>query len=450
MTGPPVHYASTPGGDVAYQVVGDGTRDLVFIPEWWNESESMWDQPLLAEVLTRLTSFRRLICFDRRGTGISDPIPLGAAPILDDWLDDLRAVMDDAGSERTMLFGCSGGGPLCLLYAATFPDRVDSVALLNSYARMSRSPDFAIGVPPAVLEVGLDRVYREWGTGALLDVLAPSLVNDHHFREWWARYQRHSLSPRVAATIQRMLFEVDVRDVLTSVQAPTLVIHRVDDPFVRVDHGRFLAEQIAGARLVELPGRDHVFFAGDTDALVDEIEAFATGSRRTTRTDRVLTTMLFTDIVGSTERAAEVGDRAWRILLARHHSEVRIALERFRGREIDTAGDGFFASFDGPARAVRCALDIGERLADLGLQIRAGVHTGEVETHGDGLTGIAVHVAARVAGRATAGEVLVTGTVRDLVAGSGLEFEDRGRHVLKGVPDDWQILAVRREGSGRA
>ena len=446
MTGPPVRYASTTDGDIAYQVAGDGPRDLVFIPEWWNESESMWDQPLLADVLTRLASFSRLICFDRRGTGISDPIPLGATPVLDDWLDDLAAVMDDAGSEHATLVGCSGGGPLCLLFAATFPDRVDSVVLLNTYARMSRSPEFPIGVPADVLERGLGQVYRQWGTGGLLDILAPSLADDSHFREWWARYQRHSLSPRVATTIQRMLFEVDIRDVLPAVQAPTLLLHRTEDRFVRVDHARYLAEHLPRARLVELSGADHVFFAGDADRLVDEVEAFATGTRPATRSDRVLTTMLFTDIVGSTERAAEIGDRAWRILLARHHTEVRTALERFRGHEIDTAGDGFFASFDGPARAVRCALELGRRLSDLGLEIRAGVHTGEVEVHPDGLTGIAVHVAARVASRAAGGEVLVTGTVRDLVAGSGLEFEDRGRQALKGVPDEWQILAVRREG----
>jgi pimeloyl-ACP methyl ester carboxylesterase len=437
-----VRYATSSGGCVAYQVAGEGPIDLVFIPEWWNETESAWDQPLLADVLERLASFSRLICFDRRGCGISDPIPLGATPVLDDWLDDLRSVMDAVGSERAVLVGCSGGGPLSVLFAATHPDRVSSLILVNSYARFSRAPDFEIGVPQEIVERGLERIYAEWGTGALLDVLAPSLFGDVQFRRWWARYQRHSLSPGTAAAIQRMLFEIDVRDILPAVQSPTLVLQRVDDPFVRLSQARYLAEHIANARCVELPGNDHVFFAGDADALVDEIEAFATGTRRETTASRVLTTMLFTDIVGSTDRAAEIGDRAWRTLLGRHHAEVRAAIERFRGREIDTAGDGFFATFDGPARAVRCALHIGECVRELGLGLRAGVHTGEVEIHGDGLTGIAVHVAARVGARANEGEVLVTGTVRDLVAGSGLQFEDRGRHALKGVPDDWQIYAV--------
>jgi class 3 adenylate cyclase/predicted alpha/beta hydrolase len=443
MSSPDVHYAQTVGGSVAFQVAGDGPIDLVFLPEWWNETESMWDQPLFADVLERLASFSRMMCFDRRGCGISDPLPLGAAPVLDDWLDDLQAVMDAASSERAVLVGCSGGGPLSVLFAATYPERVSSLVLVNSYARFSRAPDFGIGLPAELVESALERVHSQWGTGEQLDLLAPTLKGDAHFRRWWARYQRHSLSPGAAATIQRMLFEVDVRDVLPAVRAPTLVLQRVDDPFIRLPHARYLAEHIPNAELVELPGSDHVFFAGDADGLVDEIEKFATGDRRASRSNRVLTTMLFTDIVGSTERAVNVGDSAWRALLERHHVEVRAALERFRGHEVDTAGDGFFATFDGPARAVRCALRISEAVRDLGLEVRAGVHTGEVEVHGHGVTGIAVHVAARVAALARGGEVLATGTVRDLVAGSGLHFEDRGRHTLKGVPDDWQIYAVR-------
>ncbi len=437
-----IRYATTSGGKVAYQVAGEGPIDLVFIPEWWNETESMWDQPLLGDVLERLASFSRLICFDRRGCGISDPIPLGAAPVLDDWLEDLSTVMDAVHSERAVLVGCSGGGPLSVLFAATYPNRVSSLVLINSYARFSRTREFPIGLPQELVEQALERVQTQWGTGEQLDILAPSLRDDLHLRRWWARYQRHSLSPGAAATIQRMLFEIDVRDILPAVRAPTLVLHRIDDQFVRLPHGRYLAEHIPNAELGELPGTDHVFFGENADGLVDEIETFATGVRRIARSNRVLTTMLFTDIVGSTERAAEFGDAAWQKMLARHHAEVRVALERFRGREVDTAGDGFFATFDGPARAVRCALRISEAVRELGLEIRAGVHTGEVEVHGLSVTGIAVHVAARVAARAGSGEVLATGTVRDLVAGSGIRFEDRGRHALKGVPDDWQIYAV--------
>jgi class 3 adenylate cyclase len=314
---------------------------------------------------------------------------------------------------------------------------------VNSYARIARAVDYPIGIPVDFLERSLGYIHEQWGTGELLDLLAPSLVDDLQFRRWWARYQRHSLSPGSAVSIQRMLFEIDVRDVLPVIQAPTLVLHRVDDQFFRVAHARYLAESIPDARLIELPGSDHVFFAGDADALVDEIERFVTGARVATTSSRMLATLLFTDIVGSTGQAVEMGDRAWRTLLDRHHAEIRHQLERFGGREIDTAGDGFFATFDGPTHAVRCALHIVEAVRELGLDVRAGVHTGEVEVRRDGLSGVGLHIGARVAASAPGGEVLVTRTVRDLAAGSGLTFEDRGSHVLKGVPDEWQLFRVR-------
>jgi class 3 adenylate cyclase len=442
VRGPEIRYASSSAGQVAFQVVGDAALDLVFLAEWWNDIELMWDEPLLSDVLDRFSSFSRLICFSPRGVGISDPLPLGSTPALDDWVDDLRAVMDGAASERPVLVACSGSGPLAVIFAAEHPERVGGLVLVNSFARFARAADYPAGVPPEVVELALYSVQEQWGTGAHLDTLAPSLANDDYMRRWWARYQRHSLSPGAAAVIQRMLFEADVRERLQFVQAPTLVVTRVDNRFIVPDHGRYLAEHIPNARLAELPGEDHVFFAGDTDALVDEIEGFVTGSRRGSDSNRLLTTMLFTDIVDSTARAAEIGDRAWRTLLNRHHAAVREELARFRGREIDTAGDGFFATFDSPARGVRCAVRIIEAAADLGLEIRAGVHTAEVEVHADGLAGVAVHGAARVASLAGPGEVLVTATVRDLVAGSGLEFEDRGRQALKGVPDTWQVYAV--------
>jgi len=437
-----MRYVSTPGGSVAYQVTGEGPIDLVFVPEWWNETEGMWDQPMLADVLARFASFSRLICFDRRGVGISDPIPLGATPVLDDWLDDLVAVMDAVGSRRTVLVGCSGGGPFAALFAATFPERVSSLILVNSYARVARADDYPIGLPVDFLEQALEYVRAQWGTGELLDILAPSLADDVQFRRWWARYQRHSLSPGAAVAVNRMLFELDVREVLPAVQAPTLVIHRTDDQFYRVTYSRYLANAIPGATLVELPGADHVFFAGDSDALVDEIERFSTGTRERAVSSRMLTTLLFTDIVGSTDRAVEMGDRAWRTLLERHDAEIRDALRRFRGREVATAGDGFLATFDGPTHAVRCALSICEGVRELGLEVRAGVHTGEVESGPDGLSGVGVHIGARVGALAGGGEVLVTRTVRDLSAGSGLTFEDRGTHRLKGVPDEWQLYRV--------
>jgi class 3 adenylate cyclase len=350
--------------------------------------------------------------------------------------------MDGAASERPVLVACSGSGPLAVIFAAAHPERVGGLVLVNSFARFARAADYPPGVPLEVVEVALHSVQEQWGTGAHLDTLAPSLANDDYVRRWWARYQRHSLSPGAAAVIQRMLFEADVRERLQFVQAPTLVVTRVGNRFIVPDHGRYLAEHIPNARLAELPGEDHVFFAGDTDALVDEIEGFVTGSRRGSDSNRLLTTMLFTDIVDSTARAAELGDARWRELVQAHHGLVRRQLARYRGNEIDTAGDGFFASFDGPARAIRCACAITEGVRELGIEIRAGLHTGECERIDDKVGGIAVNIGARVASQATAGEVLVSSTVKDLVAGSGIEFSERGTAELKGIPGEWRLYAV--------
>ena len=442
VTPPDTRYAERAGQHVAYQVVGDGPVDIVFIAEWWNQVEAMWDEPLVSSVLHRLASFSRLICFDKRGVGLSDPVALGDSMVLDDWLDDLESVMDAAGSERAVVVGCSGGGPLSLLFAASRPERVTGLVLVNSYARFARAPDYPIGVPPQVIEWGLRYIEEGWGTGEHLEVLAPSLAGDVQFRKWWARYQRQALSPGSAAVIQRMLFALDVRSILPTVRAPTLVLHRKDDAFIRIGFGRFLADNLPDGRLMELPGSDHVFFAGDADALVDEIEAFATGEHPGPSVDRVLSTLLFTDVVGSTDHAVAVGDRAWKTLLDRHDAALRREIDRFRGVEVDRAGDGFFISFDGPGRAVHCALAISRAVRELGIEVRAGLHTGEVELRRDGLSGLAVHVAARVSSMGGAGDVLTTSTVRDLVVGSGLHFTDRGRHRLKGVPDDWQVFAV--------
>ena len=442
VTAPDTRYAERSGQHVAYQVAGQGPVDIVFIAEWWNQVEAMWDEPLVSSVLHRLASFSRLICFDKRGVGLSDPVALDESMVLDDWLDDLESVMDAAGSDRAVVVGCSGGGPLSLLFAASRPDRVSGLVLVNSYARFARAPDYSIGVPPHVIEWGLRYIEEGWGTGEHLDVLAPSLAGDAQFRTWWARYQRQALSPGSAAVIQRMLFELDVRSVLPAVRAPTLVLHRTDDAFIRIGCGHFLADHLPDGRLVALPGSDHVFFAGDADALVDEIEAFATGEHPGPSADRVLRTLLFTDVVGSTDHAVTVGDRAWKMLLDRHDAIVRREIDRFRGTEVDRAGDGFFISFDGPGRAVHCALAISRAVRDLGIEVRAGLHTGEVELRRDGISGLAVHVAARVSSLGGPGEVQTTSTVRDLVVGSGLHFADRGRHPLKGVPDEWQVFAV--------
>ncbi len=437
-------YAVSPGGHVAYQVSGSGPTDVVFVAEWWNQIETMWEEPLLSGALHRLASFSRLISLDNRGIGLSDPIPLGAPMVLDDWVEDLGAVLDAVGSTDAVLVGCSGGGALSALFAARHPERVRGLVLFNTYARFARAPDHPIGVPPSIAAWGLERIEQQWGTGELLDLLAPSLRHDDHIRQWWARYQRQSMSPGTASAIQRMLFELDIRDALPAIEAPTLVLHRTEDAFVRVDHGRHLADHIRDARFVGLPGNDHVFFAGDTGAFLDEVEGFVTGTKPGPTASRAITTMLFTDIVGSTDRAAAEGDHAWRTLLDRHDAVIRRELDRYRGHEVDRAGDGFFATFDSPGQALDCALAASAAIRQLGLAIRAGVHTGEVELRQDGVSGMGVHVAARVAALGGAGDVLATSTVHDLVVGSGLHFEDRGRHALKGVEREWQVYGVSR------
>jgi len=439
---PETHYATGPGGHIAYQVLGDGPRDVVFLSEWYHQVEAQWDSPLVAHGLERLASFSRMLSFDPRGVGLSDPVPIASIPTLEEWVDDIRCVMDAVGSQHASLVACSGSGPLAILFAATFPGRTSALVLFNSYARFRRAPDFPIGATDEAVEAGIATTHDEWGTGGVVPVVAPSKADDDRFRQWFGAYQRVAMSPGAGVAIQRMLFDIDVRDVLSAVQAPTLVVHRAGDRFVRSDHGRYLAEHIPGARLVELEGGDHVFYAGDSDAVIDEIESFLTGARRGPEPDRVLATLLFTDIVGSTARAAAMGDRAWRSLLDQHHAAVRHMLERFRGREVNTAGDGFFAAFEGPARGIRCAFAIRESVGKLGLDVRIGLHTGEVEMRADELAGIAVHVGARVGALAGTGEVLVTRTVKDLVAGSGILFADRGTHALKGVPDDWQLYAA--------
>ena len=329
---------------------------------------------------------------------------------------------------------------MCALFAATYPERVSALVLYASWARFTQAPDYPTGVPRDMLDSIIELGREGWGKAAVLPVLAPSVAADERFRNWWAQWERLSASPGTAAALLRIAFEFDIRRVLKSIRVPTLVIHRTGDPFVPVDHGRYLADQIPGAMFVEVPGGDHPHFVGDTDSIMEEIEEFLTGSRQVETPDRMLATVMFTDIVGSTERAAAMGDQRWRDLLESHNALIRRALERFRGREIDTAGDGFLATFDGPARAIRCAQAITEGVRRLGIEVRAGLHTGEVEPREDGIGGLAVHIGARVAALAGPGEVLVSRTVRDLVAGSGLSFVDRGVHVLKGVPDEWQVF----------
>jgi class 3 adenylate cyclase len=437
---PETRYAKSGAVHIAYQVTGKGPLDLVMIPAFASHVEIVWDDPLSAQFLTRLSSFCRLIRFDKRGTGLSDRV--AAIPTLEERMDDVRAVMDAVGSDRAALLGFSEGGPMCALFAATYPERTARLIMYGAMARMAWAPDHSWGRTTEEFEARLSSVEQGWGTGASIDLYAPSLAGDEHRRRWQGMFERASASPGAVLALLRMNMEIDARHVLPAIRVPTLVLHRIGDRAVRVEQGRCIAERIPGAKYVELVGDDHAPAAGDSEALLGEIEEFLTGERHVFEQDRVLATVLFTDIVGSTERAAALGDRRWRELVTQHHALVRHELARHRGREIDTAGDGFLAAFDGPARAIRCASAIGDAVRPLGIRIRAGLHTGECEVIADKLGGIAVHIGARIAGLAAPGEVLVSSTVRDLVAGSGLRFQDRGAQLLRGIPGEWRLFAL--------
>jgi pimeloyl-ACP methyl ester carboxylesterase len=441
---PETRYAKSGDVNIAYQVVGEGPFDLLYVPGWVSHVEQGWEEPAMAHFLHRLASFSRLILFDKRGTGLSDRVPEHELPTLEQRMDDVRAVLDAVGSQRAALFGYSEGGPMCVLFAATYPGRTLSLVLYGSFAKRLSAPDYPWGRDPAEREEEYGFVEREWGKVTELAHYALSRADDEAFMERMATYRRRSASPGAAVALMRMNSQVDIRGVLPVIGVPTLVLHRVGDRDVDVGNGRYLAEHIPGARYVELPGADHMPFVGDTDAILDEVEEFLTGMRRGPDPDRVLVTLLFTDIVGSTELAARIGDRAWRELVERHHGLVRAELDRWQGREVDTAGDGFLAEFSGPARAIRCAQAVVAGVRSLELEVRAGVHTGEAERAGDALRGIAVHIGARVAATAEPGEVLVSATVKDLVAGAGIEFEDRGERELKGVPGSWRLFAAVR------
>ncbi len=440
---PKTEFARNPDGQyVAYQVCGSGGPDIVFIPDWVTNLDVMWEEPTLARFLERLASMGRLICFDKRGTGVSDPVPMGVVPTFEEWMCDVGSVLDAAGSERAALIGHGDGAPMAIMFAATHPDRTSALVLADAYARRSRAPDYQCGVPPKIAELYIETILKNWGTGQDTIIGAPSLANNLTFIEWRARYERLAMSPGVFDLTYPTTYQLDVRPVLETIRVPTLVLHRRDNKYVRVGNGQYLAEHIEVAEYVELPGGDHFFHAGDIDAFLDPVEEFLTGTRESPDEDRVLATVLFTDIVGATEFVDRAGDRAWRQMLEKHHAIVRKELGRFRGREIDTAGDGFFATFDGPARAVRCALAIREAVKELGIEIRAGLHTGECEVIGDKVGGIAVHIGARVMAMARPNEVLVTRTVNDLVAGSGLDLVDSGVHTLKGVSGEWRLFSA--------
>jgi class 3 adenylate cyclase len=442
---PDIHYArSADGTHIAYQVAGDGPTDLLMVAPAYSNIELIWAIAGIGAFLEALTSIARIVLFDPRGTGVSDPLTIDRLPTLETRAADAVTVMEAAGSERPTLFGLDSTGPLAVFFAATYPDRTAALVLFGTYASGLRDEDYPWAWSAAEWDAHDREVVEGWGQPDFVEPfvrwMAPSAHLDREALSLWATYYRQAASPGMAVALNRLERETDIRPVLRTVQAPTLVLHRRDEAVYHVEEGRYIARHIPGARFVELEGGDHLPAAGDMSAVVDEIGRFL-GSVRDEEAsfDRVLASVLFTDIVGSTEKAAALGDRGWRELVEGHHATVRAILARYHGVEIDTAGDGFFATFDGPARAVRCARAIVDAVHALDLEVRAGVHTGEVETIDGKVGGVAVNIGARVGGMAGPSEVLVSSTVKDLVAGSGLEFEDRGERELKGLPDRWHL-----------
>jgi len=435
---PATRYARSGEIHIAYQVVGEGPIDLLFVPSWISQVEHYWEEPVVARYFNRMASFSRLIMFDRRGSGLSDPVL--APPTLEEQMDDVVAVLDAAGSERAAVFAQLEGGAMAAMFAATHPERTGGLILYEAMPRMSWAPDYDWPLRSDEREAYVRN--GVWGDGSRILGIAPHAAENDRLRRWFAKLERLAASPGTAARLMRWNGEIDVRAVLPTIQAPTLVLHRTGDKFIDVRHSRYLAEHIPGARYVELPGSDALSFGPESERLLDEVEQFLTGARKLPDPERILATVMFSDIVESTRRAAELGDRTWRQLLETLEEVVAGELDRFRGRAIKTMGDGFLATFDGPARAIRCAVAIREEMAEFGLDVRSGLHTGEIEVMGADVSGIAVHIGARVGALSGPGEVLVSGTVKDLVVGSGIGFEDRGEHELKGVPGRWRLFAV--------
>jgi class 3 adenylate cyclase len=443
MSRPPIKYVENAAGlNVAYWTHGEGPPEILWVPNFTGNCDVLWMHEPMARYLRKLSSIGRLTSFDSSGTGGSDPIEPDKLPTMEQWMDDVRAVMDAEKIDRATMFAFDSGGPVVMTFAATHPDRVAGLILVNSFARLQRADDYPQGYPPELNAQAVDFWLSIWGTGSQLAITAPSLAGDESWQEWFAMLERMSGPPLMRRPVFEMISSIDVRDVLPALHVPTLVLHRAGDRWIRVAHGRYLAENIPDAKYMEMEGEDHYPFIGDTESILREVRAFVAGAREEWVEDRVLATVLFTDMVDSTKHAARLGDRQWRVLLDRHDEAFRDVLAQFRGREVKTTGDGFLATFDGPARAVRCARKVRDAALSLGIEVRAGLHCGEMEVRGDDVGGLAVHVGARVAAMADAGEVLVSQTVKDLTIGSGLTFVDRGLTTLKGIPGEWRIYAV--------
>ena len=440
---PELRYARKGNHAIAYQAIGEGSIDLVFVDQWFSNADAMWDFPPLAALYFRLAAFSRVIIFDKRGTGLSDPIAIDDLPTVEEWIDDLRAVLDDLGSDRTALMTGVGASLMALMFAATYPGRTSSLVLVDPFARARWAEDNPWGHPTDRLAQDLERVRANWGTKVgTMALLGSSLLSDRVLADQFMRYERQAASPGMAKAMIGWIYDVDVRHILSSIHVPTLVVCHRDATRIPADHGRYIADHITDAKYVEVPGDTNYTWAGDIAPMLSEVQEFLTGARPVLEPDRVLATVLFTDIVDSTRHAEELGDSRWRDVLAAHDRAARAALQQFRGREVKTTGDGFLATFDGPARAVRAAISIRDQIAGQGIQIRSGLHTGEIELAEHDIAGIAVHIAARICALADPGEVLTSSTVKDLVAGSGIAFSARGTHRLKGIADEWRLFTA--------
>lgn len=437
---PETRYTRSGSISIAYQTLGDGPVDVALIFGWISNIERVWEEPRFARFLSRLASFSRLILFDKRGTGLSDR-PTDT-PTLEERMEDLHAVLDAVESESAFVMGYSEGGPMCALFAATYPERTRGLVMMGSYPRRYRCEGFPIGPDKAEIDAFIDAIEANWGGPFAIEARAPSVANDPKFLDWWARFLRSSTSPAAAKALTTANMQIDVRDILPAIKVPTLLVHAVGDRTCSVDFSRYMVRRIPGAQLVEIDSEDHLPWLQGSDAIVLAIEEFVTGSRHEKSVERVLCTIMFTDIVGSTEIIARSGDENWRDVLSSHNTIVRQDLETFQGRELNTTGDGFVAVFDGPARAIRCAQSISGALSRIGIELRIGLHCGECEVQGDDVAGLALHIAARIMDQATSGEIIVSRTVKDLVAGSGIQFDNNGVHLLKGVPDEWQLYRV--------
>jgi class 3 adenylate cyclase/esterase/lipase len=439
---PKTEYTKSGKVHIAYQVFGTGPVDLIVVPGWVSNIELAWECVEYSRFLQRLASFSRVIFFDKRGTGLSDRVSDDDLPDLEHRMDDVRAVMKAVDSDRAVLMGVSEGGSMCLLFAATYPKTTVALITIGVFAKSIWSHDYPWGSTLEQHQRWFESIEQVWGGAVSLEEMAPSVADDPRFSEWWSAYLRRGASPAAAIALAKMNAQIDVRDVLSSIQVPTLVLHRVGDKSINIEEGRYIASQIPGAKLVELVGNDHLPFVGDSRALLDEVEEFLTGTRPAYKGERVLATILFTDIVSSTRHAIDLGDQNWSRLLERHNDLVRTEISHFSGKEIETAGDSFLVTFDGPARAIRCACAIRDEVKQLGIEIRAGHHTGEIELRDEKVSGIGVHIASRVLEKASPNEVLVSRTVRDLISGSGIKLKEKGAFSLKGIPEEWNLFTV--------